>query len=694
MMAVSFVQRGLFRALLAAAAAGAALAGGPAFAAPGYRTLGQPSLADTTLASRCPGANARFNQSNDGGFEMNGPAGVAVDPRGRLFVTDFGGKRVLTWPDATSLANCEAADGVIGAGELAGPEAVAIDAATGSVFVADTLSHTVVGYRPQGAGWTKFVTLGANGVSGDGFNRFNFPRGIAFDSRGRLFVADDFNNRILIFNAGAQSGAQAADSIYAGSNGGFSSPKAVAIVGDALFVADYNNNRVLRFTGPFNTPDQSYVATSEFRGLGAPVDLTVHPDGSLLVVSQNGPRVSRFEDAAFRPGNVAGPDSEFSDNMGAEPLGVAADRDGRVFIADYRRFRVLIRNERVRSKPVSKGDAAAALLANLRERVDRNTDRVAIGQQLVTYEYGPKSDRNAWYRDWSQMKRMDLPLPLVMGGELSDLMRYDDFFPNADARKEMIRHGKAGNIVTLVWHPSNPVAGANFSTPLATNRLVDMLRPGTAVGQAWATQLERAADALKPFDDAGVAVLFRPLHEQNGDFFWWGDNGSSGEARRARQAAYVAIWRDLVSYMTKTRKLKNLVFAFGTNQMNYSGVVAPMTYYPGADFADVVSIDIYDDQLDFAGSDRGLQHYAALVGSGKPFGIAEFGQSVDNGGGTGNDGAKWDARILAKRIRDSYPRTVFANAWYTSVVAPAYVFALPDVSKTDQLLADKLIDTQ
>ena len=125
-------------------------------------------------------------------------------------------------------------------------------------------------------------------------------------------------------------------------------------------------------------------------------------------------------------------------------------------------------------------------------------------------------------------------------------------------------------------------------------------------------------------------------------------------------------------------------------------MVPPLTFYPGAGWADVVSIDIYDEQLDFGGNQRGVQHYTALIGTGKPFGLAEFGQSFGDNG-TGPGGANWDARILAQRVRDSFPRTAFAIAWYSSVegVPPqAYVFALPDVSFTPQLLNDPLIDTQ
>ena len=91
--------------------------------------------------------------------------------------------------------------------------------------------------------------------------------------------------------------------------------------------------------------------------------------------------------------------------------------------------------------------------------------------------------------------------------------------------------------------------------------------------------------------------------------------------------------------------LKNLIFMFGTNQVNYDEVAPPLTYYPGAAWADMVSIDIYDEELDLAGSPRGLRHYTALIGTGKPFGISEFGQSFEDNG-TGANGAAWDARTL------------------------------------------------
>jgi mannan endo-1,4-beta-mannosidase len=275
-------------------------------------------------------------------------------------------------------------------------------------------------------------------------------------------------------------------------------------------------------------------------------------------------------------------------------------------------------------------------------------------------------------------------------------MSYPGFAPNQNALNELIAHGRRGHPVTLVWHPRNPARPNDFSTPISTAEMRNMIADATAIGRAWQVQLNRAAAVLQKFETAGVPVLFRPLHEQNGNFFWWGHNGARGAALRERQEAWARVWRDMVTELTVRKGLKNLIFVFGVNQVNFGGVAPPLTYYPGGNSADMVSIDVYDEELDLAGNERGLQHYAALIGTGKPFGLAEFAQSFGNNG-TGPGAAAWDVRTLTRRIRDSYPRAVFAVSWYSSVEGNppvSYVFALPDVSFTPQLLADPLIDAQ
>jgi mannan endo-1,4-beta-mannosidase len=221
-----------------------------------------------------------------------------------------------------------------------------------------------------------------------------------------------------------------------------------------------------------------------------------------------------------------------------------------------------------------------------------------------------------------------------------------------------------------------------------------MADPSTKLGKGWLTELDKAAGILQAFEDAGVAILFRPLHEQNGNFFWWGHDGSGGAALLERQVAWAAVWRGLVQRLTVDKGLDNLLLAFAANRVSWEAVAPPLTYYPGAGWVDVVGIDIYDDELNLGGAERGLRHYAALVATGKPFGLTEFGQHY-GGTGTGPGAASWDARTLAARVRDSYPRTALAVAWYSSVQGGAsYVLALGDVAHTQELLADPLVDTQ
>lgn len=663
--------------------------------------IGQPSISGATLATRCTAANAQFNYSSRNGGTA-GPTGIVVVPDGRIFVADDGGRRVLTWPNVDGMQTCQSADGVIGAGELAGPEAIAYDVRSRTLFVADTEDHTIKGFvktiggpiNPTGGGWIRTVTLGASGQPGNGGNRFNFPRGLAFDSNGRLFVADDYNNRIVMFDPPFVNGQYAADSIGAGADGGFDHPKAVAMLGNTLFVADYNKNRVLRFTGPFNTPDQVYASSGAFNGIIQPVDIGIHPDGSLLVTEQGRQRVVRFQDAVWTNSTTT-PSATYAGSLHAEPLGVAADRHGRIYVADYRAYRVIVLNVFVKGTPVSTTTSAAAtrLLADLYARGDPPTQRVAIGQQLVCWAYGSRNDPNAWNGAWLKMQQNGLRLPQIMGGEMRDLVTHDDFYGNQDALNALIQHGSAGHIVTLVWHPDNPTWG-DFSTPISTSDLASMSDRNTEVGQRWHTQLGWAAAVLRQFQSSGVAVMFRPLHEQNGTFFWWGHDGSSGADLRARQEAWVKMWRDMVQELTVRQGLTNLVFVFGTNQLNYDQVAPPLTYYPGGDWADVVSIDTYNNELNLAGDDRGYQHYIAMIGTGKPFGLSEFGQYFDDNG-TGANAQAWDARTLTSRVRDTYPRTAFAIAWYSSFVnGQSYVFALPDVSFTRDLLQDPLIQTQ
>jgi hypothetical protein len=212
------------------------------------------------------------------------PVGVAADSAGNLYVSDQGNHRVLRFTSPLSDAVADAVIGQVGmtgstpnmvdAQGLATPSRLAIDRSVtpNRIYVADTDNHRVLGWSSatgfaNGAPADKILgqpdafSTGCN-TGGVGAGTLCFPRGLAVDGLGNLYVADANNNRVLVFDAPFTSDALA-DKVWGqtaftgtGCNSGgvgagtLCSPWGVALDPSGnLWVADTNNNRVLAFSG-------------------------------------------------------------------------------------------------------------------------------------------------------------------------------------------------------------------------------------------------------------------------------------------------------------------------------------------------------------------------------------------------------------------------------------------------------------
>ena len=168
---------------------------------------------------------------------LNYPRGLAVDAAGRLWVADTFNHRVLRFDSAASKANGAAADGVLGQPDFTStcanrggaaaaqdslntPRGVAVDTA-GRLWVADFSNHRLLRFdnaatKANGAnadgvlGQANFTSASINRGSGVNINTLNSPFGLTVGSGGRLWVADTNNNRVLRFN-NAASKADGAD---------------------------------------------------------------------------------------------------------------------------------------------------------------------------------------------------------------------------------------------------------------------------------------------------------------------------------------------------------------------------------------------------------------------------------------------------------------------------------------------------
>ncbi len=136
-----------------------------------------------------------------------------------------------------------------------------------------------------------------------------------------------------------------------------------------------------------------------------------------------------------------------------------------------------------------------------------------------------------------------------------------------------------GGLVTICWHTG--VNGSGYQESLDDNPdFTKLLTEGTAEYEAMIKSWDRAAKALARLRDANVPVLWRPFHEFDGQWFWWGKGGKDN---------FIKLWRLMHDKFTNEYKLDNLIWVLG-----YSGEVKD-GWYPGDEYVDITGSDTYDN---------------------------------------------------------------------------------------------------
>ena len=211
----------------------------------------------------------------------------------------------------------------------------------------------------------------------------------------------------------------------------------------------------------------------------------------------------------------------------------------------------------------------------------------AFGHQDATaYGIGWKNDGSLFKSDVHEITGKH---PAVHGFDIGYLEL--DWAHNLDTvsfdlmRNQIKKVHQAGGIVTISWHASNPINGKD--TWNRRGKPVKHLLSDGRLHKTYKEWLAGVASFFKSIRDENnkpIPVVFRPFHEMNKPWFWWGKG-------KCTEEEYQQLWRETVLLLTNEFKADHLLFAYSPDFFETKEEY--LQYYPGDDVVDVLGMDLY-----------------------------------------------------------------------------------------------------
>ena len=278
--------------------------------------------------------------------------------------------------------------------------------------------------------------------------------------------------------------------------------------------------------------------------------------------------------------------------------------------------------------------------------------------QKKGYMFGHQDDTFyglTWEWDYGRSDIYDTvgDFPAVMGFDIGGIELDND--KNVDGvlfdkiREELVKHHERGGIVTIGWHSYNPITMGTASD-VSDDQVVHKLLTVASMKQKFLNWIIKVGDflsTLKTESGEKVPIIFRPFHENNNSWFWWGENLCSDKDFRA-------IWNLLQDELI-ARGLDNLLWSYSPNLYGYWNEERFLKRYPGNDRVQLIGEDAFQwgTEQDFVSTlttDLDFLQYFATKNN-KLFALTECGyQYIPD--------STWWTRVL-KPILDKYPISYF-----------------------------------
>ncbi|GEO03746.1 mannan endo-1,4-beta-mannosidase [Adhaeribacter aerolatus] len=305
------------------------------------------------------------------------------------------------------------------------------------------------------------------------------------------------------------------------------------------------------------------------------------------------------------------------------------------------------------------------LYRNLHKLAQKHT---LFGHQHATeYGHGWAGNENR-----SDVKSVTGSHPAVIGVDFSGFSgRPHEAIKKAkeNLRKNVVDTYNRGGVITVAWHFSNPVSGGGFYWKDSVSLpAVKYIIPGGEAHDKYKGILRGIgewAHSIRGQDGKLVPVIFRPYHEFDGGWFWWGKpHTSAGE--------FKSLWRFTVTYLRDSLNVHNFIYTFSPDN-KFNSEEEFLERYPGNEWVDMVGMDNYADfgrdRYDIETGARKLKivsDYARKAGK-----LAAF---TETGLESVPDTTWWTATLL-KAMRTHKMQLAYVLVWRNDTRSPTHYYA-------------------
>lgn len=218
----------------------------------------------------------------------------------------------------------------------------------------------------------------------------------------------------------------------------------------------------------------------------------------------------------------------------------------------------------------------------------RASDAAVALMTKLTGDYGKHSWSGQYGTDdVAHLRAVCGRTPAILGADFMDYSPSRVAFSGRQPHlvESLIKLARSGQVITMSWHwnaPTNLLDSheqpwwRGFYTKASTFDVAAALSNTDSAEYALILRdIDAIALQLQKFSDANIPILWRPLHEAEGGWFWWGAKGPQ---------PFKALWRLLYTRITEYHHLHNLIWVLTSENPDW---------YPGNDVVDIIGVDAY-----------------------------------------------------------------------------------------------------